>query len=321
MLEDIQPINPISVIFDTTTVRFAEVNGEVLVSANDVMAQLGYANPRDAWSDMKPKVEFYCGDVGRFPTTASDGKTYQMSFLNRQQLITLLIKSNRPEAKPFFQWALSVLDREINELQAIKHNREIEAAVAKALQPVKDEAYYHQQILDLTNLSSIKFRSEAVFHNTLNTPDGVKHRRTDLIKVNPRNILCYELKAHQINIEDISNTLSVKGYLSLIAQQFPNKCIDFRFISPFGISYSAIRSLELMGAQDKYKEFTVDGINFRAKVSFESTQSLAATIKANILKVTPQRHAWYVEKHIVPNFTDILEHSKVVQFPIKKVAA
>jgi prophage antirepressor-like protein len=302
-----------TILFNNNSIRLIESNNEVLMSANDVMAQLGYSRPRDAWYDMKPKVEAICGDVGVLPTTGSDGKTYQMSFLNKEQLITLLLKSNRPEAIPFQKWAVRVLDNELSQIQQIKHNNEIQAAVKAALTPVKNEAYYHQLILNYANYSTIKLRSEAIFHNDLLTDDNVKHRRTDLIRVTPRCIQVWELKSHPITEIDIAQTLAGKGYLSLVAKQFPNKAINFKFTSPFGLTNGGKRALETTGAEDKYTNKLIDGLNIRCKISFESTQQLCATIKQSILKATPPQYHWYHVKYVEPDYTDITE------YPIKKV--
>ncbi|MBI4784008.1 MAG: hypothetical protein HY785_22210 [Oscillatoriophycideae cyanobacterium NC_groundwater_1537_Pr4_S-0.65um_50_18] len=318
-------VHPIRAIFNDSTVRFAEVNSEVLVSAFDVMTQLGYADPTDTWSKMKPKVEALFGTIAVLAIVASNGKTYQMAYLNQEQLIAVFLKSNKEAAVPFFKWAVSTLKDKLNEMAQQAQQAEIDAAVEKAIAPVKNEAYYHQKILDLANFSSLKFRSEAIFDNTIVTDDNVRHRRTDLIRVTTRSIIVYELKAHQITEEDISKTLATKGYLTLIAKQFPNKPINFKFLSPFGISNNGVRHLELMAAQDKYRDFNLDGVSFRAKVSYEPVQSLSSDIKANIIKHTPSNHAWYVEKYIAPDFADILNYPnmqpklKVIPFPIRKI--
>ncbi|HEY9696293.1 MAG TPA: Bro-N domain-containing protein [Trichocoleus sp.] len=312
-------ISPITAIFKTTAVRFVEINDKYLVSANDVMKQLGYNQPRDAWYRMEPKINQYFGSVCKIPTLTQTG-VYEMAYLTEEQLIAVFIKSDKAEAAPFFRWAVTVIKERLDQIK----EQQIKAEVAKQLAFTKDEAYYHSLILRYADYSSIKFRSEAIFDNTLPSEDGAKSRRTDLIKILPKCIQVWELKAHAITEDDISRTIAAKGYLSLIAQNYPGKPIDFRFTSPYGITDSGQRLIELLSCQNQYRQIYSDEFTYRCKVSYEPLQVLANRIRQSIITNTPFNHRWQITKFIDPKFNDLLfypnshEEHKILPFPIKK---
>jgi hypothetical protein len=149
------------------------------------------------------------------------------------------------------------------------------------------------------------FISELRMLNPYDSADGCKSRRTDLVQIFPKCVRVYELKAHAITLEDISQTLFDKKYLEVIANAFPGKPIDFRFTSPLGITPEAEWQLSMMGS-DKYMNKQISGLEIRYKLSYQSTQDLAQTIYTDILKITPSKLRWQIDKHLNSEYEDIL---------------
>lgn len=76
-------------------VRVTEVNGEPMFSASDVCNVLGYTNPSKAISDHVDEDERYDQSLER------GGK---MLFISESGLYALILRSNKPNAKPFRKW-------------------------------------------------------------------------------------------------------------------------------------------------------------------------------------------------------------------------
>lgn len=79
-------------------IRVTEVNGEPMFSASDVCDVLGYANPSKAISDHVDEDERYNESLER------GGK---MLFISESGLYALILRSNKPNAKPFRKWVTS----------------------------------------------------------------------------------------------------------------------------------------------------------------------------------------------------------------------
>lgn len=79
-------------------VRVAEVNGEPMFAAADVCNVLGYSNPSKAISDHVDEDERYNQSLERGGN---------MLFITESGLYSLILRSNKPNAKPFRKWVTS----------------------------------------------------------------------------------------------------------------------------------------------------------------------------------------------------------------------
>src|SRR5574337_383752 len=93
---------PTVLSFESTSVRtFADEHGEPWFSAADVCDVLGYVNSRQA-------VQKNCRPEGvSSRDTLTAGGVQEMTFINEGNLYRLIIKSRKPEAKPFRKWVTS----------------------------------------------------------------------------------------------------------------------------------------------------------------------------------------------------------------------
>jgi prophage antirepressor-like protein len=83
-------------------VRTVQINGQSFFVAKDVCDAIGIQNSRDALSRLDDDEVF----VSEIPTGAGLRKT---NLVNEVGLYHLLLKSTRPEAKPFRKWVTSVV--------------------------------------------------------------------------------------------------------------------------------------------------------------------------------------------------------------------
>ncbi|WP_300105426.1 Bro-N domain-containing protein [uncultured Alistipes sp.] len=79
-------------------VRVTEVNGEPMFAATDVCNVLGYSNPSKAISDHVDEDERYNQSLERGGN---------MLFITESGLYSLILRSNKPNAKPFRKWVTS----------------------------------------------------------------------------------------------------------------------------------------------------------------------------------------------------------------------
>ncbi len=79
-------------------VRVTEVNGEQMFAATDVCNVLGYSNPSKAISDHVDEDERYNQSLERGGN---------MLFITESGLYSLILRSNKPNAKPFRKWVTS----------------------------------------------------------------------------------------------------------------------------------------------------------------------------------------------------------------------
>lgn len=79
-------------------VRVTEVNGEPMFAATDVCNVLGYSNPSKAISDHVDEDERYNQSLERGGN---------MLFITESGLYSIILRSNKPNAKPFRKWVTS----------------------------------------------------------------------------------------------------------------------------------------------------------------------------------------------------------------------
>lgn len=90
-------------------------------------------------------------------------------------------------------------------------------------------------ILRLADYSGIKFIRQFVLVNELRNSsewNNTFSRRLDLLRIEPKEIIIYEIKLKSISAEHISQTIASKGYITLVKKLFPNKKIKLVFITP-----------------------------------------------------------------------------------------
>jgi anti-repressor protein len=88
--------------FHGASVRTVMKKGEPWWVAADVCAVLEIENPRDA---IRKRLEK--DDVDLVYTLRSNGRPYQMTVVNEPGLYELIIRSDKPQARPFRRWITS----------------------------------------------------------------------------------------------------------------------------------------------------------------------------------------------------------------------
>ena len=88
---------------DFGEVRTLEINGEPWFGLKDVCNVLEIKNHKDVPGRLEPD------EVGRFevPHPQNPEKTIEMVFLNESGLYSVIIRSDKPQAKPFRKWVTS----------------------------------------------------------------------------------------------------------------------------------------------------------------------------------------------------------------------
>lgn len=86
--------------YEGTEVRTVDVNGETWWALKDVCAVLDIKNHNEVQSRLEPD------EVGRFdvPHPQNQEKTIEMVFVNESGLYSLILRSDKPQAKPFRRW-------------------------------------------------------------------------------------------------------------------------------------------------------------------------------------------------------------------------
>lgn len=116
--------------FDSHAVRVVQIGCDPWFVAKDVCMVLGYTNPSKTLSDHLDDDERSNVSLGR------QGKT---NIISESGLYTLIIRSNKPQAKPFRRWVTKDVLPQIRQTgtYSVPANQDIsamvEAAVTKAL--------------------------------------------------------------------------------------------------------------------------------------------------------------------------------------------
>lgn len=290
-------------LFQNHTIRFIEQDGEFLVSANDVIKAIGYPSGqlRKSWYDLQKAIpEQLLGTVRKFPTLAADGKIRDAAFLDSKQLIVVLMKSNKPAAIPFQIWAIEVL-----------HNELLEKTEQLNNSTYKTE----EEIQNQLNFLSGFFENKLVFERAELDPfagtraDGKpKVRRYDITEKLPKLFRIYELKKGIITESEISSTLNSKAYLEIAATHYPTRVLDIIFVGT-SLDASGRRYLEREGCTENYKEFTVEGITYRAKVRFMSIADLTVQWLNKAYLARPTSDRWFLTKSLLPKLDCLIDNS------------
>ena len=97
-------MNPIQIFtYQSSTVRTVERDGEPWFVLKDVAGILGIDNHKDLMKRLDPD------EVGRFelPHPQNPDKTIEMICINESGLYSVILRSDKPEAKPFRKWVTS----------------------------------------------------------------------------------------------------------------------------------------------------------------------------------------------------------------------
>jgi phage regulator Rha-like protein len=240
-------------------------------------------------------------EIGMNQFIKKDGKkgatTYKHCFLNEDQvyLIVALSKNND-----------TVVEFKSNLIKSFKKVRQELEAVTSQVKEFKDKTLDQLSedeirdsliLLDSRNFSRWKW--EASFTDPLRPalPNGERTRRYDAIALFGRVVRILELKAKPISSVEVAEILDERGYLEVAASHYPNKCIDIILVGT-ELTESGKRALERLGAETEYKEFTVAGVTYRAKIRFQPIEKFAGSIAAKTLKECPATAKWVVLKDI-----------------------
>ncbi|MBD2060529.1 hypothetical protein H6F88_31805 [Oculatella sp. FACHB-28] len=305
-------------LFQNHTIRFIEQDGEMLVSANDVIRALGYpeGSLSRAWTELKQNNEKLLGTIRSIRVLAKDDKMRNAAFLDSKQLIVVLMKSNKPAAIPFQIWAIDVLHKELS--------KQIEQTNEQAPTYITEEAIQNQ-----LNFLSGFFENKLVFERAELDPfagtrkDGQsKIRRYDITEKLPKLFRIYELKKGPITESEISSTLNSKAYAEIAATHYPSRVLEIIFVGT-SLDDSGRRCLERSGAQDRYQQFTVEGITYRAKVRFISVQDLAEKWLKKAYLVRPASDRWFITASVLSKLDILIDsHTKALyegQYPTFKM--
>jgi hypothetical protein len=95
-------------------------------------------------------------------------------------------------------------------------------------------------------------------YQLLNVIDNQTYtRRLDLVRVNKRNVIVYEVKRNEITVNDIITTIATRGYIELCEKTF-KKPIKLVMVSPVGITDEALRLINSMSnvSYESVKEYS-----------------------------------------------------------------
>lgn len=145
------------------------------------------------------------------------------------------------------------------------------------------------QIMDLASYSNIKLRKEVSVLDTLEGSSSTS-KRYDALQRYGKTVRIYEFKKDTITLQDVALTIGEKGYYKLALENYPNKKIDFVFISPNEPEPAAKRLIESMAEN----------------IRWMSIASLSVHLLKNIKNNTPKEAYWYVKNKIIPRYTNLL---------------
>jgi prophage antirepressor-like protein len=110
-----EPKNAV-VLFEETPIHKEWIDGQQWIPAIDVAKALGYDNPSRAVSDMMKGNEELFADYEKI-VSRSDGKQRRkIRVFNQKGVIAFCIKSNKASAIPFQRWAVTQLEKVIQNI-------------------------------------------------------------------------------------------------------------------------------------------------------------------------------------------------------------
>lgn len=180
--------------FESKEIRVVtdETTGEPLWVANDICDVLGYKNSRDALAKLDD-------DERRSSEFMTPGGLQELNTINESGLYALIIRSNKPEAKPFKRWITHEVLPSIRKTGQYSVSNE-NVDIPKILQLSDSQLSY---LLDKVSseltyaIETIEVLSDVIFERTR---DGMVFYRS-VEKSSSR------LKGYKNNVDEINNIL------------------------------------------------------------------------------------------------------------------
>jgi len=104
------------VLFEETPIHKEWIEGQQWIPAIDVAKALGYENPSRAVSDMMKGNEDLFKDYEKIVCLQSLGGRQRTRVFNQKGVIAFCIKSNKASAIPFQRWAVTQLEKVIQNI-------------------------------------------------------------------------------------------------------------------------------------------------------------------------------------------------------------
>ncbi|WP_253678582.1 BRO family protein [Treponema sp. OMZ 788] len=134
--------------FNGFTVRTLTINNEQWWIAKDVCDVLDIKNPRDAISFLDDDER---GSVGISDGTSPKGGNPNMNIINESGLYTLILRSNKPEAKKFRKWVTSEVLPSIRKNGAYDVTGAFNDRLERMEKALEDLAEFKSTILKITS--------------------------------------------------------------------------------------------------------------------------------------------------------------------------
>lgn len=274
--------------FNNKEFRFHDVDNKTrLVCARDVLTYLNYKDTKRSWMTLKPIVEQFSGQGCKTIHLWYDrlNRAYPTDFINEEQVITLMLKSNKPEAMVFFKWCLSVINKELTKLSTPLLGTEEQLSLELNL---------------LAGRSNNRLQFEYSVEDTYqkrHSDGNLRCRRLDILEKFPKMTRVYELKRRELTANEIFKSIN-KMYLELASKIQPGKPIDFVMVGE-SIGEEGKRYIERYNAQTKYKDFKVGDCEYRAKIRYMTINNLAEYLYNKALKNTPKAAIWELNSFVL----------------------
>ena len=201
--------------------------GEPWWVAKDVCEVLGIANPRDAVSSLDDDEK---ADVG-----ISDGsQNRKTNIINEPGLYSLIIRSNKPEAKKFKRWITHEVLPAIRKIGTYSVQHKIPQTYAEALWLAANQARQIEK--QAPKVAFVENYVEAYGLKTLTeTAKTLDFKRKDLIEILERDRYLFR---RQGRLEPYATAVS-RGFFALKTGEANNRVFSQVYITPRGIEHIA----------------------------------------------------------------------------------
>lgn len=291
--------------FNNQEIRFIDIEDQRLVCVKDVLEAIGYKNTRKAWYDLKPFVESTTQTTVTRKSLwySSLKRNYDTDFLDQEQLLVLLLKSNMPSTIPFVQWVVKVIQKEM---------------VKVSTHLVGTEEQLSLELNLLAGRSSNKLQFEYSIEDDFQAPhrDGNQRcRRLDIIEKFPRVTRIYELKRRELTASEVFQSIN-KMYMELGSKIQPGKPVDFIMVAE-SITDEAKRYIARYDAIEQYRDFMVGDYSYRGKIRYMTINELSKELYNRIYKNTPPAAVWELNQFCLKYCDNIFSEADKKEFEKK----
>lgn len=153
-----------------------EKTGESLWVAKDICDVLEYKNPRDAISKLDDDER----GMSEIPTPSG---IQNMNVINESGLYTLILRSNKPEAKKFKKWVTAEVLPTIRKTgsYSISQNQDLQPFVIEILKSNQEMVKSNQQIIQA--IFKMSENQEALFKTALSTQNEINRMKSQVDRV------------------------------------------------------------------------------------------------------------------------------------------